>query len=364
MPCAANLQNWLNEKGEKKYRFNQIRRWVFAGRARTFDDMSDLPTELRKSISDDFEFFSTEIVRQHSAGDQTRKLLLQLPDQSQIECVLLFDGKRRTICVSSQVGCAMGCVFCASGLDGVKRNLTAAEIVEQMLRLQHCLPAEERLSHIVMMGMGEPLANVDNVLEALDVATSPAGFGISPRRVTISTVGLPPAIEKLARHGKPYNLAVSLHAPNDELRTRLVPVNRKTGIDAILKSAERYFEITGRRLTFEYVLLGDVNDSPSHARQLAQLLQNTSSLVNVIPYNKVAGLPWNTPRPEKIDQFGKILRDANINVQFRLKKGDEISAACGQLRRQQTNTSGPGEITPATEITSGSLHRVAGTKNN
>ena len=228
--------------------------------------------------------------------DGTDKLLVRLPDGGEVECVLLRDGTRRSICVSSQVGCAMGCVFCASGLDGVDRNLTRGEILEQMLRLQHRLDSEERLSHIVMMGMGEPLANLENVLSALDVAKHKAGLGISPRRITISTVGLPPAIDRLADRGVPYNLAVSLHAPNDDLRSRLVPVNRKIGIDAVLGAADRYFESSGRRLTFEYVLLGGVNDSHEHARELAELLRHRNVLLNVIPYNPVAGLPYATPK--------------------------------------------------------------------
>ena len=228
----------------------------------------------------------------------------------------------------------MGCVFCASGLDGVDRNLTRGEILEQILKLQRLLEPEERLSHIVMMGMGEPLANLPRVLEALDVAKdSDSGLGISPRRITISTVGLPPAIDKLAGSNSPYQLAISLHAPNDELRTRLVPVNKSVGIEPILAAADRYFDATGRRLTFEYVLLKDLNDSALCAEQMVKLLRHRNAMLNVIPYNPVPGLPYETPSPESIHQFRRILLEGGINVMFRQRKGNDIQAACGQLRR-------------------------------
>ena len=223
----------------------------------------------------------------------------------------------------------MGCVFCASGLDGVARNLTAGEIVEQMLRLDRLLPEDERLSHIVVMGMGEPLANVDRLLPALDEASSPAGLGISARRITISTVGLPVAIQRLAEGNCRYNLAVSLHAPDDELRNQLVPVNKNIGLAEILAAADHYFESSGRRLTFEYVLLAGLNDQPDHARRLAALLRGRTALLNVIPYNPVADLPYRTPSASAVDRFLKILRDAGINVYVRERKGDKIDAACG-----------------------------------
>ncbi len=233
--------------------------------------MTDLPKALREQLTASFRILVTTSTATVASSDGTDKLLVRLPDGGEVECVLLRDGPRRSICVSSQVGCAMGCVFCASGLDGVDRNLTTGEILEQMLLLQARLAEGERLSHIVMMGMGEPLANLDRVLAALDVARSRDGLGISPRRITISTVGLPPAIDRFAKAGVPYNLAVSLHAPNDTLRSELVPVNRKIGIDAVLDAADRYFDSCGRRLTFEYVLLGGINDSEQEARELVRV---------------------------------------------------------------------------------------------
>lgn len=338
-PGADTLTNWLAERNLPAYRARQVRGALFERRVGDFAEMTELPKDLRIQLAADFRIWTTTIAKHHQAADGTEKLLLELHDGQRIECVLLRDGPRRTICISSQVGCAMGCVFCASGLDGVARNLTAGEIVEQMLRLAQLLPKEERLSHIVVMGMGEPLANLNHLLAALAEATDPTGLGISHRRITISTVGLPPAIDRLAELDARFQLAVSLHAPDDELRSRLVPVNKNIGLAAILASADHYFEVSGRRLTFEYVLLGGVNDETRHARKLAELLRGRLALLNVIPYNAVAGLPYRSPNRNAQERFLEILRDAGLNVQVRQRKGDAIDAACGQLRR----ISGPAE---------------------
>lgn len=336
----SELSSWLAERGYPAFRTRQILTWILRQRAESFAAMSDLPQRLRVELEESFRLWTAEIAAHQQADDGTEKLLLSLADAGRIECVLLRDGPRRSICVSSQVGCAMGCVFCASGLDGVDRNLSRGEILEQMLRLQRLLSSEERLSHIVMMGMGEPLANLECVLAALEVAKDPGGLGISPRRITISTVGLPASIDKLAKYKTPFHLAVSLHAPNDELRNRLVPVNRKIGIQEILRAAQRYFEVTSRRLTFEYVLLAGVNDTPDCARQLVGLLRGRASMLNVIPYNPVPGLPYQTPTPDAIRGFRKILVEGGVNVQFRQRKGDRIQAACGQLRRLREQEGG------------------------
>ena len=228
----------------------------------------------------------------------------------------------------------MGCVFCASGLDGLERNLTTGEIVEQMLRLQRLLAPDERLSHIVVMGMGEPLANLDNLLPALDEASREDGLGISARRITISTVGLPKPMRRLAEAGARYRLAVSLHAPNDEIRRQIVPVGEKISLADILAEADHYFDLSGRQLTFEYVLLAGINDSPEHAHELARLLGRRTALVNVIPFNPVSGLPYRTPSTSAQQTFRRILEDHGLAVRFRHKKGDAIDAACGQLRRR------------------------------
>ena len=228
----------------------------------------------------------------------------------------------------------MGCVFCASGLEGLARNLTTGEIVEQMLRLQLLLGPEERLSHIVVMGMGEPLANLSALLPALEEASRDDGLGISARRITISTVGLPKAMRRLAETNPRYRLAVSLHAPNDELRHRIVPVSEKIPLADILAEADHYFERSGRRLTFEYVLLAGINDSPAQAVELAELLAGRTALLNIIPYNPVAGLPYHTPSGAAQRTFRQILEERGVSVQFRHRKGDAIDAACGQLRRR------------------------------
>lgn len=329
----GELCEWLKQQGYPAYREQQIRRWIYQNRGESFAEMSNVPAKLRDQLDAEFSLWTGSVIRHQQADDGSEKLLVQFRDRDRIECVLLRDGDRRSICISTQVGCAMGCVFCASGLDGVDRNLTSGEIIEQMLRLQRLLPADERLSHIVVMGMGEPLANLDALLPALEEASDEEGLGISPRRITISTVGLPPAIRRLTERNSRYHLAVSLHAPNDGLRNQLVPVNDKVGIEAILQAADDYFEVSGRRLTFEYVLLADINDGESHARELANLLRGRAAMLNVIPYNPVAGLPYATPSADATRRFREILVAKGINVQFRQRKGDEIEAACGQLRR-------------------------------
>ncbi|HEX3727116.1 MAG TPA: 23S rRNA (adenine(2503)-C(2))-methyltransferase RlmN [Pirellulales bacterium] len=349
-PGGDQIQQWLSERGEPRYRAAQVRHWIFAGRAANWEGMSDLPKPLRQRLAADFQLWTMRVVGHKKTDDGTEKLLVSLADGLQIECVLLRDGTRRTICISTQVGCAMGCVFCASGLEGVARNLTGGEIVEQMLLLDRLLPADERLSHIVVMGMGEPLANLNNLLPALAEASSPSGLGISARRITISTVGLPAAIDRLTGGKCRYNLAVSLHAPDDVLRNRLVKVNKQIGLAEILAAADRYFESSGRRLTFEYVMLGGLNDQPQHARQLASLLEGRTALLNLIPYNPVAGLPYQTPGTAAVSAFADILRTARVNVQLRQRKGDKIDAACGQLRRSKLANVGGESVIRIAEV--------------
>jgi 23S rRNA (adenine2503-C2)-methyltransferase len=327
------LRQWLADRGHPPYRAAQIQKWIFEKRAGGFEEMTDLPKQLREELAADWQIWTSKIARHEQAPDGTEKLLLELADGGRIECVLLRDDDRRSICISTQVGCAMGCVFCASGLDGVDRNLTTGEIVEQMLLLQRLLSAQERIGYIVVMGMGEPLANLDNLLPALDIASSDAGLGIGHRRITISTVGLPKQLDRLTLECPKYHLAVSLHAPNNDLRTQIVPINKSIGLNEVLNAADRYFVASGRRLTFEYVLLAGINDQPQHAHQLVELLEGRTALLNVIPYNPVAGLPYQTPSPSAIYRFRDILLSGGINVKFRHRKGAEINAACGQLRR-------------------------------
>jgi 23S rRNA (adenine2503-C2)-methyltransferase len=268
------------------------------------------------------------------AADDTRSVLATVKGPLQIECVLLRDDKGHcSMCISTQVGCAMKCAFCATGLGGMIRNLTTGEILEQMLQLQRLLGPEERLSHVVCMGMGEPLANLDRLMPALAAASAKDGLGIGVRKITISTVGLPVGIRRLAEQNCQYHLAVSLHAPNDELRTRLMPTNRHIGIEAVLAAADEYFEKTGRRVTYEYILLAGVNDGPTEAQQLVALLRGRPSLINLIPYNPVRGLKFRTPQASAVARFVESLQRGGLNVAIRHRKGARIDAACGQLRR-------------------------------
>lgn len=346
------LRAWLAERGEKPMRARQVRRWLLEGGAESFDAMSDLPRALRQQLAQDFVPLASRVVKHLRSSDDTHKLLLELDGGKLIECVLIQEQGRRTACISTQVGCGMGCVFCASGINGVERNLTTGEIVEQLVRLRNLPGAEpngqrvrpplrggtkqvERLTHIVVMGMGEPLANLDHLLEALEIATAKDGLGIGARHITISTVGLPAKIRRLADLGKQYHLAVSLHAPNDSLRTRIVPTNDKTGLNEILAASDYFFAKTGRQVTFEYVLLAGINDDSACARELARLLERRRAHVNLIPFNDVAGLPYRRPSAEAVQAFVHALHEAGISVKVRKRKGAQIDAACGQLRRSQ-----------------------------
>jgi 23S rRNA (adenine2503-C2)-methyltransferase len=347
---AEELLAWLEARGQPRLRARQFRRWVLQGRAVSFAQMTDLPRTLRDELAQEFVPLGTRIDRHLTSRDRTHKLLLRLRDGNVVECVLLQEADRRTVCVSTQVGCGMGCVFCASGIGGVVRNLTAGEVLEQLVQARNLLPAGERLTHVVVMGMGEPLANLDVLLEALAVATAPDGLGLSARHVHISTVGLPAKIRRLADLGKQYHLAVSLHAPNDELRTRIVPTNDRTGIAAILDAADYFYRRTKRQVTYEYVLLRDVNDGREQADELAGLLRGRQAHVNLIPFNDVAGLPWRRVSSEALADFVAVLRRAGISVKVRKRKGADIDAACGQLRRAALGREPAAEPVPAAGV--------------
>ena len=340
---AAGLKGWLTERGEKSFRAKQVRAGVFGGRCASAGAITTLPAPLRARLDGELPLFTGEVVDHRVARDRTEKLLIRFPDPSgktgghHVECVLMRETGRRTVCISTQVGCAMGCVFCASGIGGVTRDLTRGEILEQVLRLDRLLPPADqdggRITNVVVMGIGEPLANLRHLIPVLDELTAPDGLGLSPRRITVSTVGLPKQMRAFADLGKPYNLAVSLHAPNDALRSEIVPVNRSTGLAAVLDAADGYFEATGRRVTYEYVLLAGVNDRPEHAAELAELLRHRRAHVNLIPMNDVAELDFAAPGEPETDAFFRTLNAAGVPTTVRKRKGADIDAACGQLRR-------------------------------
>ena len=341
------LASWMIDAGYPAFHARQVVRWVFERRAEAFETMSDLPKSLRQKLAEDWVVFETNPVHHHVSPDGTDKLLLECRDGRTVECVLMAEDDRRTVCISTQVGCGMGCVFCASGLRGVERNLTRGEIIEQILRLRNLLPDGEVLTNLVVMGMGESLANLDSLIAALDRICAPEGLGLGQRRVTISTVGLPEKMRKLASLDRRYHLAVSLHAPTESLRNELVPINEKVGLSAVMEAADYYFERTGRQVTFEYVMLRGINDRRQDANALAGLMESRKSHVNLIPYNPVAGLPYERPFPESIDQFVRTLKSRQVSVSDRKTKGREIDAACGQLRRRfevNAKSSAPTEI--------------------
>lgn len=324
---------WLKAAGFPAFRAGQILRWIVEGRAESFEFMSDLPKSLRGRLDEAFRAFSLEVAECRDSADGTRKLVLDDGSGGRLECVLMPDENRVSVCISSQIGCGMGCVFCASTLGGLKRNLTSSEIVQQVLKLRNLLPPDRTVTHIVVMGMGESLANLDNLIPALDWICSPRGLGISQRRVTISTVGLPDKIRKLADMDRQYSLAISLHAATPELRDELIPVNQRVGLDAVMEAAGEYFEKTGRQVTYEYILLGGVNDRETDATALARLLTGRKAHVNLIPYNPVDELKWKAPSKDAVLDFRDTLRRAGISVTIRKRRGRDIDAACGQLRR-------------------------------
>lgn len=332
---SKDLSRFLTEHSHPTYRAKQIWQWLFQKRATTFGEMTNLSRELRELLIDHFVIGRLQILRRAESRDGTVKFLFGLADGESIESVLIPEATRLTLCISTQAGCAFGCAFCATAVLGLKRNLTSSEIVDQILEVSRTLSDKRRITHVVLMGMGEPLANYDETLRALQIITdSQWGIGISPRRVTLSTVGLVPQIEKLMAETK-VHLAISLHAPNNELRGRLMPVNRKYSLAQLIDCC-RSLPIPRRtRITFEYVLLQGVNDSDQHARELAKLLRGIPSKVNVIPFNPHSGTEFLRPTDESIARFQNLLHEAGVQVNVRRPRGDDIQAACGQLQGEE-----------------------------
>ncbi|MDO5553458.1 MAG: 23S rRNA (adenine(2503)-C(2))-methyltransferase RlmN [Planctomycetia bacterium] len=337
---TRDLEQIFSDLNLPAWRLKQVRRWIFARRTFDFNAMTDLSKDVRATLAQHFSLgrdgslLSSRLVTHTGSSDAAEKILLEFPDGHCVESVLLRDDRdHRTACVSTQVGCQMGCVFCASGMDGFIRNLTRGEILEQILRLNALLPDAERLTHLVVMGTGEPMLNLPALLPALAEITSSDGFDLANRRVTVSTVGIPDGIRAMAAAHVPYKLAISLHAPNDVLRSEIVPQNRHVGIQNVLAASDDYFRATGRRVTFEYILIDQCNSSRTHALELANLLRGRTAIVNLIPYNAVAELPYKTPSAATVAQFARVLEEEGIQVKVRFRKGDKIDAACGQLRR-------------------------------
>jgi 23S rRNA (adenine2503-C2)-methyltransferase len=327
------LERVVADLGEAPYRGRQLARWIYARRATTFDEMTDLPVGLRDRLATVAGLSRPRVLaRSEASNDLTTKMLVGLADGRAIETVLMrYDDGRRTACVSTQVGCAMGCSFCATGLAGLARNLTAGEIVDQVLLIgREC---GERVTHVVFMGMGEPLANYDATLRAVRLLNAPYGPRIGMRNLTISTVGLVPQIRRLAAERLQLVLAVSLHAPNDELRAQLVPVNRRWPIAELMTASRDYAAATRRRVTFEYVLMAGVNDRGEHARQLGALLAGWPAHLNVIPWNPVFGMQYQRPAPAEVHRFVGLVRRAGVAATIRIDRGVDIDAACGQLQR-------------------------------
>ena len=334
------IESYLAALSEKPYRAKQIVDWLYKKRVNSFHEMSDLPQALRERLASDFTFGNLETVRVLGSKDTTQKFLFRLSDANLIESVLipaspaLYSERsdRRTICVSTQVGCAYGCKFCASGLDGFSRNLDASEIVQQLLAVEKA--SGERIDNVVFMGMGEPLANLTNVIRAIRIINAPWGLEIGARHITVSTSGLAPQIRKLADEPLQSRLAISLHGATDEVRNRIMPVNRKYNLTTLLEACDYYAARRKQRIYFEYILIAGVNDSEEQAHLLAGHARRIGARINLIPYNTVQGLEWSRPSREKQERFLAIVRSHGVVATLRREKGHDIEAACGQLRLQ------------------------------
>ena len=337
------LQEELQKLGEPSYRAGQIADWLYKKRVKSFDEMTDLSRDLRAQIANQFAFSKLDIVRVLGSHDTTRKFLFRLSDGNLIESVLIpaspasrdrgrGSSDRRTICLSTQVGCAYGCKFCASGLEGFSRNLRPNEIIDQIIAIEAA--SGEKIDNIVFMGMGEPLANFENVMRAIRMINASWGLGIGARHITVSTSGLAPQIKKLADEPLQIRLAISLHAATDEVRDQIMPINRKYNIEALLSACDYYVARKKQRLTFEYILIAGVNDADDQAYLLARHARRLFAKVNLIPYNTVEGLEWSRPSRNRQEKFLSILRAHKVPATLRREKGHDIDAACGQLRLQ------------------------------
>ena len=338
----AELAGHFESLGERPFRAVQVYKWLHGG-AGAFSEMTNIPEILRQRL--DSEYFisaPTLLQKQVSEIDGTIKYLWKLRDGNAIESVLIEYKHGLTVCVSTQAGCRMGCVFCASAIGGLVRNLTASEILDQVL---FSLPNPgKRISNIVLMGIGEPLDNFDNVIRFLELVRSREGLNIGARRITLSTCGIIESIDKLAQHDIQLTLTVSLHAPDDETRTRLMPINREVGVDKLLESCGRYFRATGRRVTYEYAMIDGINDGTRHAALLAEKLKNTGSHLNLILLNNIPGHKLKSSTPGAVKAFIRILKENSVNYTIRRRLGSDIQAACGHLRANASHIPLKGEL--------------------
>ena len=326
------IRNILQGWGEPSYRADQIFDWIYKKLVLNPLDMTNLSKTLRQKLLEYFSFQIPKVVRITGDGN-TKKYLLELEDGENIETELISHKNRNTVCVSVQVGCPIGCKFCATGLIGLKRNLETHEIIGQLMVIQEDLEKkEEKISNVVYMGMGEPLANYDNVIKSIRIIKEEWGFNIGSKHITLSTIGIIPKIYQLAEENLKIRLAISLHASNNELRSKIIPINKEYPIEELLESAFYYAEKTGRRVTFEYVLIKNFNDRREDAKELVRLLKGKPAHVNLIPWNKVREYPWETSDLKDIFRFKEILANSGINVTLRISYGSKIKAGCGQLR--------------------------------
>jgi 23S rRNA (adenine2503-C2)-methyltransferase len=324
---VEELTQWVQLQGQPAYRGKQLYQWLYQKGARSLTEITVFPKDFRESLAE-YPIGRSQIHFQSTAPDRTRKYLLRLADGLIIEAVGIPTAKRLTVCVSSQVGCPMACDFCATGKGGFSRNLQAYEIVDQVLTVQEDF--QQRVSNVVFMGMGEPLINLDEVVSS--VKSLNQDVGISQRSLTISTVGLPDKIRELAEHKLQVTFAVSLHASNQQLREKLIPTAKYYPLEQLLADCREYVQITGRRVTFEYILLSGVNDSPEHAQELAKHLKGFQTHVNLIPYNPISEADYQRPHKSRIEKFTNVLEKGKIAVSVRYSRGLEANAACGQLR--------------------------------
>lgn len=328
------LTEYFKTIGQKPFRAKQVFSWLYQKDARSFEDMSDLSKELRKSLQTEFNFDVLKIREKQVSKDGTIKYLFELLDGSLIESVLMLHDYGRSLCVTSQVGCNMKCKFCASGLLNKQRDLTPGEIVAQIIKVQQ--DTKQRISHVVVMGTGEPFDNYDNVMEFVRIINHPNGLAIGARHITISTCGLIKGINRYSEEGIQTNLAISLHAPNDEIRNEIMPINKVHPMDELRQAVSDYIKKTNRRVTFEYILLSGINDDIIYARQLAHYLRGLNAYVNLIPYNSVDEHGYQPSTPEQAELFKSELLRLHINVTMRKEHGRDIDGACGQLRAKRS----------------------------